>query len=463
MKHLSWFFFALFTAFSYAEPFERPAGVADGEEPLIATGYRALFTCSAHFVAGRDSQTDIENVELVDTKVHGFPQPEIDADKGLVVARSTKGHEMVAMYRDTMGCTLLPPNWSAGDAARLPTISYPKRAVSSTEDFPYGDNIQLPRSGIHRSFRALSPVIDKAFDGESYTAGSVTVGVLILQNGRPIVERYRSGFGPHSGYRTWSTAKSISSMVIGVAVKEGHLALDAPAPVPQWQEGDDPRQAITLRHLLHMSSGLYSGGNNTNAIYFGGQDVISAAATTHLEAEPGSRWKYANNDTLLALLALRAQLGNDLEYLHYPYDRLLHKIGMLNTRMEVDHVGNFIGSSQVYTTARDLGRFGAFLHNKGRWRDEQIVPESWIEFITTPAPARVTEEGDWNYGGQFWLMDNIKGVPADAYTTAGNKGQYVTVVPSLGLVVVRTGVNPNGVRWDHNGFMADVIGSIQAR
>jgi CubicO group peptidase (beta-lactamase class C family) len=209
-----------------------------------------------------------------------------------------------------------------------------------------------------------------------------------------------------------------------------------------------------------MSSGLFSGGSNTDAIYFGGQDVISAATTTSLEVEPGTRWKYANNDTLLLLRALRNRLGSDLDYLRYPYDKLLHPLGMYHTRMETDHLGNFIGSSQTYTTARDLTRFGMLLANDGVWNGKRLLPEDWVKFSATPAPTRSPQTGQWGYGAQFWLLDQMPGVPKGTFTTAGNKGQYVTVVPGHDLVIVRTGVDPNGKRFGQRTFVADVVDAL---
>ena len=267
----------------------------------------------------------------------------------------------------------------------------------------------------------------------------------------------------HSGYRTWSTAKSISAALIGIAYRKHVLNIDDPVAIPEWDQPGDPRHMITYRHLLWMSSGLFSGGSNTNAIYFGGQDVISAAATTPLEAPPGTRWKYANNDTLLLLRALRHRLGNDLVYLRFPYDELLHPLGMYRTRMEIDYLGNFVGSSQTYTTARDLMRFGLFLARDGVWNGERILPEGWMQFSTTSAPARPPRAGQWGYGAQFWLLDQMPGVPKGTYTTAGRKGQYVTIVPSHDLVIVRTGVDPNGKRFLQHALVADVVAALEQR
>lgn len=443
-------------------PYQRPAGMADESEPLIVAGYRALFTCSAYFFAGRPL-ADIKQVELVDVEGLGYPDPVIDVRRRIVTAADRSGQIVrVAAFRDTMGCTLLPPHWPIGNIPRLPTVAYAPLPGVSKMAFPAGDIVDLPRNGIALRHAALGVVLARAFDGTTYGSepGTVTTSLLIAKNGRLIAERYRPEFGIHTGYRTWSTAKSISAALIGIAFRKGVLNIDDPVGIPEWSFPGDPRQNITYKHLLWMSSGLFSAGSNTNAIYFGGQDVISAATTTPLEAEPGARWKYANNDTLLLLRALRHQLGDDLDYLRFPYDELLHPLGMFHTRMETDYLGNFIGSSQTYTTARDLMRFGMFLANDGVWNGRRILPEGWVRFLTTPAPAKPPQSGQWGYGAQFWLLDQMPGVPEGTYTTAGNKGQYVTIVPAHDLVIVRTGVDPNGKRFLQHALIADVIGAF---
>ncbi len=440
-------------------PYQRPAGMADLSEPLIVAGYRALFTCSAHFVAGRPLD-DILKVELVDVQEHAWPLLVVDAAEFTVSARDGQGNTQVAAWRRGMGCTLLPPHWDAGDIARLPYIELPAVPDMSHIAFPAGDRVALRRSGLHRKAGSLAPVMERAFDGETFVPGNVTTAVVIVRDGEMLAERYREGFGLTAGNRTWSTAKSISAAVMGIAAGEGLLDLDEPAAIPEWQDGQDPRAAITYKHLLWMSSGLTSGGSNTAAIYFGGQDAVSAATTTALEAEPGTRWKYANNDTLLLLRSLRFLLDDDAAYLRYPYEKLLHRIGMYHTRMEVDHQGNFIGSSQVYTTARDLARFGVLLASDGVWQGERILPEGWVAFSRTPAPTRPPERGVNGYGAQFWLLDQHDGVPPGTFTTAGNKGQWVTVVPDERLVIVRTGVDPQGVRWEQHRFVAEVVDAL---
>ena len=453
------------SAASATPPYQRPAGIADDMEPLIVAGYRALFTCSAHFLMGRPLD-DITKVELVDVALPGYPVPVIDERRKLVTAANPDGTIVrTAVFRDTMGCTILPPHWNTGDIPRLPYVHREPAPDLGSVPFPAGDRVDIPASGLDPAYPGLAPVLDRAFDPKAYAEkeGVVTTSVIVLRGGRIIAERYRPGFGIRSGYRTWSTTKSMTAALLAIAARQGLLNLDAPADIPEWSYPGDPRQAITYKHLLWMSSGLLSGGPNTSAIYFGGQDVISAATTTPLEAEPGKRWKYANNDTLLLMRALKHVLADDFRYLRFPYDELLLPLGMHHTTMEIDHLGNFVASSQTYTTARDLARFGLFLAADGVWNGRRLLPEGWVKFASTPAPSKPPQAGQWGYGAQFWLFDQMPGVPPGTFSTAGNKGQYVTVVPGHDLVVVRTGVDPDGKRFHAHQLVADVLKALNAK
>lgn len=131
-------------------------------------------------------------------------------------------------------------------------------------------------------------------------------------------------------------------------------------------------------------------------------------------------------------------------------------IGMRNTLVGTDHFGDFIFSSQVYTNARDLARFGLLYLQNGRWQGERLISEEWIRFVRTPAPA--TAASGRFYGGQWWLVpDDRDDVPRDAYTTAGNRGQYVIVVPSHALVIVRRGLDFGSQGFDPWDLAREVV------
>ncbi|MFK7886314.1 MAG: serine hydrolase domain-containing protein, partial [Gammaproteobacteria bacterium] len=288
-----------------------------------------------------------------------------------------------------------------------------------------------------------------------------TLSLLVVHKGDIVLERYADGVDYTTRTRTWSTAKSIGVTLIGMLVDEGKMDLDAPLGtdwLPDLPEPSrDPREAITLRHVLNMSSGLYpvdsfgmEYATGSGLAYWAGASSVNGARRRGLVSAPGSVWEYENYDTLLAVEAMKRALGSDAAYHQFPRKALLERIGMHSTMLSTDRFGDFILSSQVYTNARDLARFGLLYLNNGRWHDKPLVSEAWIEFVRTPAPS-TAQRGNF-YGGQFWLVpDERKDVPKDAYATAGNRGQYVIVVPSRDVVIVRRGLDygKQGFnRWD---------------
>jgi CubicO group peptidase (beta-lactamase class C family) len=218
-----------------------------------------------------------------------------------------------------------------------------------------------------------------------------------------------------------------------------------------------------------MSSGLetidnqgleYATGSGLS--YWAGASSERGARSRALIREPGTNWDYENYDTLLGIYAMKLALGSDQAYLEFPRRRLFDKIGMRSTLVSTDRFGDFIFSSQVYTNARDLARLGMLYLQGGVWDGERLISEDWIDFVRTPAPA--TADSGNQYGGQWWLVpDNRTDVPKDAYSTSGNRGQYVVVVPSHDLVIVRRGLDygrQGFSRWDLTREVLKAIGTV---
>jgi CubicO group peptidase (beta-lactamase class C family) len=265
----------------------------------------------------------------------------------------------------------------------------------------------------------------------------------------------------HMSQRTWSVAKSIAGTVVGAAVQQGKIDVAAPAPIPEWRRAGDPRAEITTDHLLRMASGLHSdtAGNRTDAIYFGGTSVTEQATAWPLIARPGSRFRYANNDTMLAARALRAALGDGQEALAFPFTSLLWKIGMTRTVPETDWEGNFILSSQVWTTARDLARMGLLYLNDGVWNGERILPPGWGRYVAQHGPAQPAS--GYGYGATFWTFPPNSGLPQDAYIARGNRGQYLAIIPSRQMLIVRRGFDGAGATFDLDAFTRDVLAALR--
>jgi CubicO group peptidase (beta-lactamase class C family) len=442
---------------------------ARGILPVLSfgAGLKAGHMCSAVFVAGRRPAAVLrDEFGNLDARLRFVPVPTVDRETRSVAVPLLFGWmTRRAAYREGIGCTVLPAGASLQDGAALPRVEMPK-PPGDPSTIPWPDGDLLPDEPLPPEVdeQELSAVVEAAFTGERERPYK-TIGLVVVYRGRIIAERYAPGFDAHTQYRSWSSAKSITSALIGILAGQGRIDIDSPAPIPEWQGPDDPRGQITIAHLLHMSSGLESDGAWTMEAYWGGIDTGAAVAQTRLEATPGTRWKYSNYDTLLLVRAMREVIGDDAEYLTFPHRALLHKIGMRDTVPELDTYGNFILSSQVYTTARDLARFGMLYLHDGVWNGERILPEGWVEFTARPAPAALLlpedHEAYAGYGAQFWLDGRHPRLPADTYGTSGARGQHATIIWSRDVVVARMGLDPlveSG--WDRPAFVADVLSTI---
>ncbi len=448
---------ALAAVLTFATPLAAQAPAApDPYVRAIAAGYKALTLCSAVFVAGR-TQQQAEALELTgtypeyDKLLPGLTATVDRAKRSVSVPFDAALPPRHAQYGGRAGCTIAPIGARPPDA--IPRAEPPSALKSPFKQWPLGDAGIAPRPG-----PALSAAVATAFT----LAGPRTTGVLIVADGRVVAERYADGFGPFVANRTWSVAKSLTGTIVGAAVQQGLVKTTDPVNIPEWSDLHDPRRALTLDQLMRMSSGLHSAtsGNRTDAVYFGGTAVTEETVAWPLEVKPGTRFRYANNDILLIMRSLRATLG-DARYASFPQTALFAPLGMRHTVAETDWKGNFILSSQVWSTARDLARFGLLYLNDGIWNGQRILPARWAKYVTSPSGPQPEGRGE-GYGATFWLLNKAAGVPADTYAAFGNRGQFVVIVPSRKIVIVRRGEDGAGTgnQFDIAKFTAAVLKTL---
>lgn len=442
-------------------------GTTEITDAALAAGWKAAFTCSGLFVAGQ-TLPEIEQNELsgiypdFQRSFDALPPAKVDYDRKLVsVSYAPDVPARIAAWRPGFGCTQLPTGAGEEALSFLPRFAAWPGAPAQDRGSAIGSNVKISLR-IEEAERLEAPV-SAAFDEITYGNGTRTASVIVVQGGQIVAERYDRGIEHETPVRTWSAAKSLTATLIGAARRQGLIDIDYPAVIEEWNKGADPRRAITIRNLLHMASGLDSGenGSRTDKIYFAGARVTDAAASSILEVKPGTRFKYANNDTLIAMRALREAMKDDNKFHRFPYESLLHKIGAMHTTIEIDWNGDFISSSQVWATGRDLARIGQLYLQDGMWGNERLLPEDWVKFVSTPAPAQPAEGA--GYGAQFWLMTDAQGVPPGTFYAAGNRGQYIVIIPSLDTVIVRQGFDViGGARFDINRFTRDVVVALAA-
>lgn len=416
----------------------------------LAAGYKALTTCSAvHTAREAGSTRSLASVEANELAgIYPELQPVIAAlpvemtNDVVSVAWDEAAPPRIATYAPGRGCVIQPMGQAPGQAQARPPLARRTSAPDLIVAAPRGDAA------------ALSDAVDRAF-APDFGPGANTTGVVVLQGGKIVAERYAAGFGPNVPQRTWSVAKSLAGTLIGAAVQRGEVDVKAPAAIANWRGEGDPRGAITLEALMRMASGLTSdtAGNRTDALYFGGVAVDEQAPGWPLLAPVGTTYRYANNDTLLAVMAIAPTFRT------HPPAELFDKLGMIHTFAETDWRGNYILSSQVWTTARDLARFGQLYIQDGIWDGERLLPEGWRTFVSTPSGPQ-PPTGAFGYGAAFWVMNRSEGVPDDAFAAFGNRGQYVVIVPSRDVVIVRRGEDPAGKGFDVAAFTRGVLAAL---
>ncbi|MCH6234404.1 serine hydrolase domain-containing protein [Cognataquiflexum rubidum] len=425
--------------------------------PLISS-YGSKIMCSCIFLAERD-ENSVKSQEL-----RAFPISlgnfEVDKE-GLKVTGSVFGlAQRVAIYREGQGCTLLSgmdeevvrnqvyyevpkPNWSQD------TVSWPNgnRLNDSILNLP--------------QYRKIQDLIDIEFE-DSVKKTHLTHMIVVLHKGQLVAEGYGNDHDINTKHTSWSMGKSIISILVGLQVDRGVLSLDQNGLLSDWS---DERKTINLKNMLQATNGLdwvedYGGVSDATKMLFLNPDAAAIAASKPLKYEPGTYFYYSSGTTNIVSKILRNQLGEE-NYQRLPYEGLFYKIGMHNTVMEKDASGTFVGSSFVFAPARDFARLGLLMLGKGNWLSEQVLSEDWVEFATTPAIAAPMGE----YGAQWWLnagnpsrpdKKKFPSLPNDAFYAGGFEGQWILVIPSKDLVIVRLGFTPKG-EFSMDDFASSVI------
>lgn len=422
---------------------------------IVGTAYTAHLLCSGVFVSERSPESVVATDLTADDLA---PLRYLSADVGAhrVTASFHGLAPRTAFYRDGLGCVI------ADDEPPSPRAWHDAHAIVESRwpgPPPGWDGAVLERA------------LDWAFAEPDPARMRRTRAVVVVQDGRLLAERYADGVGPDTRLLGWSMGKSIVNALAGILVKRGALSLDAPLPVDAWP-GGDPRHAITLGQMLRMSSGLDFDEDSIDPrggvlyMLLRAPDVPAYAASATLGAPPGTHWSYSSATTNIITGAMRRVVG-DAEYATFPRRALFDRIGVSRAVMETDGRDNFIGSSFVWATARDWARFGALYANDGVWGSERILPEGWVAYSRTPAPA----DAHHRYGAHFWLKiaDNYQQpsrevvFPPDAFHAVGHEGQFLTIIPSQRLVIVRLGLTRHAGVWDQREFVRRILEGIRRR
>lgn len=219
----------------------------------------------------------------------------------------------------------------------------------------------------------LKQAVDAAFEPSK----AMTAAFVVTWKGRVIAERYGEGVTKDTALESWSMGKSVSATLMGIMIRQGVYLLSQPAPIPEWSDPKDPRRAITIADLLHMSSGLRIKARNDPDydpkgtypdhlyLFTGDENLFHYAATRPLEWPPNTVGRYRNTNPMLINYLIRLGVeGRKGRYHAFPRRALFDKLGMRSMVLETDTYGNFLTQGYVLASARDWARLAESLPSR---------------------------------------------------------------------------------------------------
>jgi CubicO group peptidase (beta-lactamase class C family) len=274
----------------------------------------------------------------------------------------------------------------------------------------------------------------KIYDTTSYMAAFRASGILVLKDGKIVLERYGLGRGPRDRWTSFSVAKSVTSTLIGAAIRDGKIkSLDDAVTLYIPELKGSAYEGVTVRQLITMTSGVkwnedYADPNSDVAkvglsiLEPGINPVVSYMRRLPREAPPGTKFVYKTGETDLAGVLLSNAVGEPMA--QYLSEKIWKPYGMEQDGVWVEDIaGHERGGCCISMTLRDYGRFGQFVMEGGRAGGHDVLPEGWVADATAPHVKTPP------YGYFWWLIPG-------GYEAEGIFGQTVSIFPKDHIVVV---------------------------
>lgn len=445
-----------FTACVAATAIACGIGLTGYAAPLatVGTGFAAHNSCAVTFVADRgadSAQHDMPKHPMakhLSTTVNAVEQSSTSSFYGFFSS--------TAYFQEGLGCTLAEskPNFEPMPARPLPEPDAP---------WPRGERQDTSHLS-HRQQQSIAKIVQSAFGENSEDSKQLsTRAVVVAHRGKLVSEKYASGFTPGTRQLGWSLTKSVTNLMVGRLTQESVLSVSDDNLMPAWSK--DARSQITIDNLLRMSSGLEWNENaelrtSITEMLYRSDDMAQTAGEAPLVRRPGGFQQYSSGTTNILCQVMREKSGLQLDMAAKLIYQPLH---MSTALLEPDASGGLVCSSNMWAAPRDWAKVGQLALQKGSWEGKQLLPTNWMTYSTLHVNVETPHNG---YGAHWWTNSRHDGslrypkLPADAYWAAGHNGQWIAVVPSAELVVVRMGNTPEGTDVRMEPVVAGLVASL---
>jgi CubicO group peptidase (beta-lactamase class C family) len=438
----------------------------------VGAGYAAKMVCSNLYLAGRDPEEVLrDDVQAPGAVMLRLMRVTVDPTHGLVRA-GFLGFigDGLAAVRPDRSCVAVPGGSLTGvfgldpQHPPAPTPAEPARSVpgrsageaAAAEDWPDGEAVRT------------DPALDRLIADDAL-AGPATRAVIVVHRGRIVAERYGRGFDARTPQLGWSMAKSVTAGLVGTLIQQGRLTLDAGL---RWPPGD-ARAAIKIRDLLAMSSGLewnegYGAVSDVTRMLYLEPDMAAYARNHPLAHPAGSFWNYSSGGAVLLARLVQDAAAGPSSSASPARTLLFDPLGMSSAVIEADAHGTLVGSSYLYATPRDWARYAQFLLQQGVWHGRALLPPGYVALMATPVGASRGQYGQ----GLVWLWgsdavtpgqnpDGAFDIPPDTFWLLGHDAQFIAIVPSHQLVVVRLGLTPARLHYRPQPLVKALLAAVR--
>ncbi len=420
----------------------------------VLNAYSAKRACSCYFVTNRTPES------ISEKELNNFPFSLTSVkynDKEQYVEASFLGiQKSRVVFDNNLGCIQTQKGKDTLNFKK-PTPSF--LSESDTLLWPYGireNDVEV--TGV--DYKKIEAALDYAFDVDNQWEKQ-TLSMVVIHKDTLIAERYANGLHKETPILGWSMTKSITNALIGILFKEGKLKLDDKNLFADW--ANDERSDIMLDNLLRMNSGLewnedYGDNSDATIMLFKETSAADYAKKAKAEHAPGDVFEYSSGTTNLLSALIKSKFDNTQDYFAFPYTKLFHPLKIYSAQIEPDASGTYVLSSFMHATTRDWGKLGLLYLNDGIWQNDTILSPKWVNYSFKETPGSQP-----SYGMQIWRNgDNPKfwpSAPEDTYYFGGYEGQWVIMIPSKDLVIVRMGLS-KGPPFDLNGTIEKILAAL---